>query len=42
MDEQIGFVVGSVVALCSYVVLNILVKTRNEKKRDPKSKMKTS
>ena len=40
MDELIiGLVIGSVVALCLYVVLNTIVQNRERKKRDPKSKM---
>jgi NADH:ubiquinone oxidoreductase subunit 2 (subunit N) len=40
MDELIiGLVVGSVVALCLYVVLNTVVQNKERKKRDHKSKM---
>lgn len=40
MDELIiGLVIGSVVALCLYMVLNTIVQNRERKKRDPKSKM---
>jgi heme/copper-type cytochrome/quinol oxidase subunit 2 len=40
MDELIiGLVVGSVVALCLYVVLNTVVQNKERKKLDPKSKM---
>jgi ABC-type branched-subunit amino acid transport system permease subunit len=40
MDELIiGLVVGSVVALCLYVILNTVVQNKERKNRDPKSKM---
>jgi len=43
MDELIiGLVVGSVVALCLYVVLNTVVQNKERKKRDPKSKMRAN
>jgi membrane protein YqaA with SNARE-associated domain len=43
MDELIlGFVVGSVVALCLGVILRTAGQNRQRKKRDPKSKMTTN
>lgn len=43
MDEMVlGFVVGSVVALCLGIILRTTGKSRARKKRDPKSKMTTN